>query len=331
MADNTALNEALQNLEFTFAEQTSTILKTVINMDTTVFYEGQDIADAGLLAELATDEMVRVDAVFNRVLSGTVSFLLEKSLVAKIVDFMIMGDGQVDFMADEHLDGILEGVNQVMGAEITRLNGKLGVELRADVDKASVIPAGDLARTFDGWLLVRFTVEIEGQGSFRMFKLYESGLKDQLGRLLIGDTAQRGSEPAGRPAAASAGSAGGSSSAGAPKEVRTAQFGEFPQPGRGGMMSMAGILPEGLERVMDILLPVVIELGRTRMLIKEIIDLAPGAIIELDKLTGEPVELYVNGKKFALGEVVVVDENFGVRITELVKIEERLASLPAEI
>jgi hypothetical protein len=211
MADNTALNEALQNLEFTFAEQAGTILKTVINMDTTVFYEGQDIADAGLLAELATDEMVRVDAVFNRVLSGTVSFLLEKSLVAKIVDFMIMGDGQVEFMADEHLDGILEGVNQVMGAEITRLNGKLGVELRADVDKASVIPAGDLARTFDGWLLVRFTVEIEGQGSFRMFKLYESGLKDQLGRLLIGDTAQRGSEPAGRPAAASAGSAGGSS------------------------------------------------------------------------------------------------------------------------
>ena len=83
--------------------------------------------------------------------------------------------------------------------------------------------------------------------------------------------------------------------------------------------------------MLGIHLPVVIELGRTRMLIKEIIDLAPGAIIELDKLTGEPVELYVNGKKFALGEVVVVDENFGVRITELVKIEERLASLPAEL
>lgn len=328
MADNTALNEALQNLEFQFAEQAGEILKTVINMDTTVFYEGQDTADAATLAALTGDELVRVDAVFNRVLTGTVAFLLEKPLVAKIVDFMIMGDGQVEFMAEEHLDGILEGVNQVMGAEVTRLNGKLGVELRADVDKAVVIAGSALPAAFEGWLLVRFTVEIEGQGSFRLYKLYEPALKDSLGRMLTGDTASRGplggaTAPAQAPAPAQG--------QGQPREVRTAQFGEFPAPGRGSQLNMAGILPEGLERVMDIHLPVVIELGRTRMLIKEIIDLAPGAIIELDKLTGEPVELYVNGKKFALGEVVVVDENFGVRITELVKIEERLASLPAEL
>lgn len=229
MADNTALNEALQNLEFTFAEQAGTILKTVINMDTTVFYEGQDIADAGLLAELATDEMVRVDAVFNRVLSGTVSFLLEKSLVAKIVDFMIMGDGQVEFMADEHLGRHPRGGEPGDGCRdhpAERQTGcgtarRCGQGLR-DTRRG---PGPDLRRLAAG----AFHRRDRGPGQFPHVQLYESGLKDQLGRLLIGDTAQRGSEPAGRPAAASAGSAGGAVRRGT-QEVRTAQFGEFPPP-----------------------------------------------------------------------------------------------------
>ncbi len=70
--------------------------------------------------------------------------------------------------------------------------------------------------------------------------------------------------------------------------------------------------------VLDIELPISIELGRTTMLIRDIIRLAPGSVVELDKLSGEPVDLFVNGRIFAKGEVVVVDENFAVRVTELV-------------
>jgi flagellar motor switch protein FliN len=70
--------------------------------------------------------------------------------------------------------------------------------------------------------------------------------------------------------------------------------------------------------VLDIDLPISIELGRTTMLIRDIVRLAPGSIVELDKLSGEPVDLLVNGKMFARGEVVVVDENFAIRITDLV-------------
>jgi flagellar motor switch protein FliN len=76
--------------------------------------------------------------------------------------------------------------------------------------------------------------------------------------------------------------------------------------------------------VLDIELDVTIELGRTSMLIRDIVKLGPGSIVELDKLSGEPVDLYVNGRRFAKGEVVVVDENFAVRITELVPVEERM-------
>jgi flagellar motor switch protein FliN/FliY len=107
--------------------------------------------------------------------------------------------------------------------------------------------------------------------------------------------------------------------------VRQAQFTDFGPPPvapRSGMETKLG--DTGLGRVLDLRLPVVIELGRTRMLIKDIVELSPGSVIELNKLVGEPVDLFVNGKRFAQGEVVVIDENFGVRITDLVLLDQRL-------
>lgn len=76
-----------------------------------------------------------------------------------------------------------------------------------------------------------------------------------------------------------------------------------------------------LNLLLDIAVDVAIELGRTRMLIKDVLNLGVGSIVELNKLAGEPVDLLVNNKKFAEGEVVVIDENFGIRITNLVKID----------
>ncbi|NVM04494.1 MAG: flagellar motor switch protein FliN [Candidatus Helarchaeota archaeon] len=68
----------------------------------------------------------------------------------------------------------------------------------------------------------------------------------------------------------------------------------------------------------DIYIPVSIELARTRLFVKEILELEKGSIIEFEKLAGETVDLLVNDKKFAEGEVVVIDEHFGIRITNLV-------------
>lgn len=69
--------------------------------------------------------------------------------------------------------------------------------------------------------------------------------------------------------------------------------------------------------VLDIPLEVSVELGRKRMSIREILDLGSGSIVELDKIAGEPVDLLVNGRLVARGEVVVIEDNFGVRITEI--------------
>ncbi|AWG42667.1 flagellar motor switch protein FliN [Candidatus Borreliella tachyglossi] len=85
-------------------------------------------------------------------------------------------------------------------------------------------------------------------------------------------------------------------------------------------------LPEGVDSsnfglLMDVSMQVTVELGRTERKIKDILGMSEGTIITLDKLAGEPVDILVNGKVVAKGEVVVIDENFGVRITEIIKIK----------
>lgn len=94
----------------------------------------------------------------------------------------------------------------------------------------------------------------------------------------------------------------------------------------GGAPSVQYDFPN-LELILDIQLEVKVELGRTHRKIREVLELGPGSVVELDRLSGEPVDILVNDKLFAKGEVVVIDENFGVRITDILSIEERIEAL----
>ncbi len=85
-----------------------------------------------------------------------------------------------------------------------------------------------------------------------------------------------------------------------------------------------------LDLIMDISLPVSVRLGQTTMTVRRLLELAKGAVIELDKMAGEPVDLYVRDVPFARGEVVVVQNHFGIRITEIVDREKRLKHLSGE-
>jgi flagellar motor switch protein FliN/FliY len=76
---------------------------------------------------------------------------------------------------------------------------------------------------------------------------------------------------------------------------------------------------ENISLIMDVPLEVTVELGRTTKSISEILDFTPGTIIELDKIAGEPIDVLVNGKFVAKGEVVVIEESFGIRVTEIIK------------
>ncbi|HJL41573.1 MAG TPA: flagellar motor switch protein FliN [Myxococcales bacterium LLY-WYZ-16_1] len=84
---------------------------------------------------------------------------------------------------------------------------------------------------------------------------------------------------------------------------------------------------EGLERILDIPLVVSVELGRTSIQVGELLQLAQGSIVELTKLAGEPLDVLVHGKLVARGEAVVINDQFGVRLTDIVSPTERIASL----
>ncbi|MBD3410769.1 MAG: flagellar motor switch protein FliN [Ignavibacteriales bacterium] len=103
---------------------------------------------------------------------------------------------------------------------------------------------------------------------------------------------------------------------------KVADFGEFDESMKKGYFH-----DDKLDFLKDLNLNVYIELGRTKMLIKEILELERGYVIELEKLASEPVDVYVNNKKIAEGEVVVIDKHFGIRITNLVDSQERLKGL----
>jgi flagellar motor switch protein FliN/FliY len=82
-----------------------------------------------------------------------------------------------------------------------------------------------------------------------------------------------------------------------------------------------------LEMLLDVPLELSVEIGRTRMSIQELLSLGPGSVIELDKVAGEPLDILVNGRLVARGEAVVVNDKFGIRITDIVSPAERIARL----
>ncbi len=105
-----------------------------------------------------------------------------------------------------------------------------------------------------------------------------------------------------------------------PVPVRAAQFAPLSQP-----TGLEGI--SGLDLILDVPLRVTVELGRTRMAIRDVLDLGKGSVVELDRLAGEPVDMLVNGKLIARGEVVVIDESFGIRVTDIVNPVDRVSNL----
>jgi flagellar motor switch protein FliN len=98
---------------------------------------------------------------------------------------------------------------------------------------------------------------------------------------------------------------------GSPVNVQPAQFSSL------SPSADAPSLTPSLDLLMDVPLRVAVELGRTRMSVREVLDLQPGSVVELDRLAGDPVDVLVNERLMARGEVVVVDDKFGIRITEI--------------
>ena len=85
--------------------------------------------------------------------------------------------------------------------------------------------------------------------------------------------------------------------------------------------------PQTLDFILDVTLQVTVEVGRARMTIQDLLQLGQGSVVELEKLAGEPLDIYINGKSVARGEAVIVNEKFGVRLTDIISPEDRVEGL----
>jgi flagellar motor switch protein FliN/FliY len=214
---------------------------------------------------------------------------------------------------------ISEAVSQHTGAEITELS-KLGKYPGLACSPAEAKQQAKAEAQFpDTLTLFSFPLTVEGTA----FTLWEAVPQD-VAQAMKNALSPAQSAPQGAP-----GQTGGSGQrpqgAGAPGGPPNVQGLEYPLLQTGASLSPGEQANIGL--IYDVYMEMTVELGRTKKQIKEILGMGEGTIIELDKLAGEPVDILVNHKLIAKGEVVVIDENIGVRVTEILSPVERVNEL----
>ena len=265
-------------------------------------------------------------------------------------------DGEI---SDLHLSAISEAMNQMMGASATSLSSMLNkmVDISpptATLTDLAAIDGGEIDEFLkDNFVRIAFKMEIGTLVDSEMMQLYPISLAKEMcdsvlnnmesdSKSTVDDGAFDSPPPAPAPEAAPAAAApqapppqaqpamdpnmmAGQPMQGQPMmappyyapqpqvNVTPAQFTPF------GPGFAAQFAQENIDLILDVPLEVTVELGRTNKTIQDILDFAPGTIIELNKIAGEPIDVLVNGKYVAKGEVVVIEESFGVRITEIIK------------
>ncbi len=270
-------------------------------------------------------------------LDGSNILVLKEQDVKIITDLMMGGDGlNVEGELGElHLSAISEAMNQMMGAASTSLSSMLNrmidisppvadlINPQDDIDEASIDEF--LTHPF---VLIKFRMQIGDLVDSEIMQLYPFEFAREMCKGVSANmeeetqsaaAAQAAPPPAAAPQQAPpqnsqpmGGQPMGQVYNQQPVNVQPAQFQSF----SGGQFQQ--VQPENIDLIMDVPLNVTVELGRTNKTISEILDLSPGKIIELDKIAGEPIDVLVNGKYVAKGEVVVIEESFGVRITEII-------------
>lgn len=321
--DSSADLSGLQTALGILSEQATTVLSTVLSKEVNVSAAQASPASSDSIKKDYAKDQLNINIQFNKGFQGQFFFVISKKDTAALADLMMMGDGAAEYEED-HKDAIGELLNQVMGAVSTTFGIQFSMECA--VTSASVA-------NFDPALSeIPMDQCLSSAVSFKIKDILDSKIllliPNDLGKAISEKAASKKepAKPGQEDAAASAGGVTGDLS-GASAQLGSFESAPVTSTSSGGVQGGAAATPGNINMLLDIQLQVAIELGRTEMSIKRILELGPGSIIELDRMAGEPVDLLVNGKVVAKGEVVVVDENFGIRIISLVSPEERLKSL----
>lgn len=293
---------------------------------------------------------------------GIIHVYIDKATAALIGSLiMMMEEEKPEFEAEMHLDSTKEVFSHVLGGLKTNLPGALGVPFNfTDVEAAEFTFDAD-SFTQPDLVSVKFTIGIGDADPKTYYSVMtsstiESLMSDSAGEEDAAEDTAEG-EAVEEPGTESENDLGEAITQPELSEDEmaeiTAAMGEelggmeIPSQTPGGsdadMFGEGGGAPpaapeapevmdhikgeEKLDMLLDLTFPVSIELGRTKMLIKDILDLGHGSVIEFDKLASQPVDLLVDDKKVAEGEVVVIDEHFGIRLTSIVKKAEWMKAL----
>jgi len=277
---------------------------------------------------------VVVEVQYTRGIEGTNVLIIQERDAKIIADLMMGGDGTdvADIELDEiRFSAINEAMNQMMGAAATSMATMFKKDISISPPISKLVDFADDTEelvSFDSgneMVLVSFEMEVENLIKSNLMQLTPISFAKEMVENLIKvepvtqqdhieeEVAEMKEEPKTQIAK---------------KDIIDNTMTIPVKPVQFDRLDDKGLTGDNkLNILMDIPLEVSVELGRTTKLIRQVLKLAPGSVIELDKLAGEPVDILVNGKFLAKGEVVVIDENFGVRITEIITPMERVNNL----
>ncbi len=307
------------------------------------------VVDKETLEEEFLHPYVAIKVDYTVGLSGMNLLVIKQSDAAIIADLMLGGDGSEPNMdlGEIHLSAVQEAMNQMMGSAATSMstlfNKKVDIS-PPSIDLMDVLDGKgrDLIPQDDLLIKVSFALRVGSLIDSNIMQLLPLGFgKKLVASLMGGDTEDETAvvaemappkvqQPTPVQQQATYEPQYGQAT---PQQqmqprvqqpqvqVQQAQFANFESP------SLKQAESNNLNMLLDIPLQVTVELGRTKRSVKEILEMSSGSIIELDKLAGEPVDILVNNRHIAKGEVVVIDENFGVRITDILSQSERLSNL----
>jgi len=312
-----------------FCKHAGSVLSTAVAKATDLVSESCAKADyEAAKGKLGTD-LLSLTLSMSGGAEGDMYLIIRKSDAAALANMMMMVEGPAVY--DPELDdAISELFNQVMGAYCTALGADLGDSVSAGNVAVSPFDIGNPPFDADSVDMGIAKLTVEGKINSSVAVLIPRSFGDEIiekkspqdtsapsMNMGIGISQDEMDELTSMATSSYSAGSGGGSSFGMPAFV--------PPPPQ--QRSMYDGPRENIDLLLDVELDINIELGKSELSIKRILELAPGSIVELDKMAGEPVDLIVNNKVVAKGEVVVVDENFGIRIVSLVSAEDRIKSL----
>ncbi len=302
MGINEDTQQKLQLVLGKYVDSFSDSLNTITNRDINLKIDKIEQISEEELSELLSGDVLKIVVTPSSGLEGDFTFVWTKEFAAKTADLMLAGEGNVPFNEEEHLEPVREITSQLMGPVTTAINEYTETKVEFASPVVGLVNFDEIKEELSSLI----TSVISGSiGDFEFIQLLS--VPENLAEELAGFAKPE-------------------------EEIKKelegdviserVEFEPFPK----GISNFEGNA-DNMELLMDLQLHVSIELGRTKLFVKNILELGQGSVIELNKLSGDPVDIYVNDKKFAEGEVVVVDENFGVRITDVLSPKDRVQKL----